>query len=410
MPDSFQLPDAFLWGASTAAHQIEGMNVNSDFWTFEHSGLLPERFREMSGDACDSYHRWREDMDLLAELGFTDYRFSIEWARIEPAPGEFSNAEIAHYRRMVEGAIERGLRPMLTLHHFTVPRWFDEQGGWESEDAVEIFGRFVEAAAPIFTSNVDHICTINEPNMVARFAAVRKAVLAGNDWEESGTDKYDEAATVALINAHRRAVEVVRRLAPHVKIGWSVAIANHHAVDGGEAKAAEIAYTSRDVFVLAADGDDWIGVQAYTRVFVGPDGQLPVPEGAQKTLTGWEYYPPALGESIRSVARLVPRTPIIVTENGIAESDDAVRVAYTSGALAGMRDALASGIDIRGYYHWSALDNYEWGSFVPTFGLIAVDRKTFVRTPKPSAAWLGAAGQSRAIELISDDLMSESVV
>ncbi|MCX2746832.1 family 1 glycosylhydrolase [Arthrobacter sp. MI7-26] len=410
MSTSFQLPDGFLWGASTAAHQIEGMNVNSDFWAYEHSGLLPERFRETSGDACDSYHRWREDMDLLAELGFTDYRFSIEWARIEPAPGEFSNAAIAHYRRMVEGAIERGLRPMLTLHHFTCPRWFDEQGGWDSEDAVDLFGRFVDAAAPIFATNVKHICTINEPNMVARFATLRKAVLADNDLQQSGSLEPDGATTGALIRAHQRAVQVIRGVTPHIQVGWSVAIPNYFVVDGGEARAAEIASRSRDVFVLASEGDDWIGVQAYTRVFVGPDGELPVPEGAPKTLTGWEYYPPALGESIRSVAQLVPGTPIIVTENGIAESDDTRRIAYTSGALEGMRDAAADGIDIRGYYHWSALDNYEWGSFVPTFGLIAVDRKTFVRTPKPSAAWLGAAGQSRSIELISDDLMSESVV
>ncbi|ALE04882.1 beta-glucosidase [Arthrobacter sp. ERGS1:01] len=403
MSPTFHLPDDFLWGASTAAHQIEGMNVNSDFWAHEHSGLLQERFTDMSGDACDSYHRWREDMDLLAGFGFTDYRFSIEWARIEPAPGEFSNAEIAHYRRMVEGAIERGLRPMLTLHHFTVPRWFDEQGGWESENAVGLFGRFVEAAAPIFASNVDRICTINEPNMVARFAAVRKAVLAGNDWENSGTGGYDEPTTVALIKAHRRAVEVIRSLTPHIQVGWSVAIANYHAVDGADMKAAELASRTRDIFVLAAAGDQWIGVQAYTRAFVGPEGQLPVPEGAQKTLTGWEYYPPALGESIRTVARLVPGTPIIVTENGIAESDDTRRIAYTSGALQGLRDALADGVDIRGYYHWSALDNYEWGSYLPTFGLIAVDRKTFERKPKPSAAWLGAAGQSRSLDLSSEN-------
>ncbi len=400
MSTSFQLPAGFLWGASTAAHQIEGMNVNSDFWAFEHSGLLPQRFREVSGDACDSYHRWREDMDLLAELGFTDYRFSIEWARIEPARGEFSNAAIAHYSRMVEGAIERGLRPMLTLHHFTCPRWFDEQGGWDSEDAIELFGRFVEAAAPIFATNVMHICTINEPNMVAKFSTLRKALVRENKGEQSG-DEAEEMTTAVLIKAHRRAVDVIRRLAPHVKVGWSIAIANYHVLDGGEAKASEIASRSRDVFVHASASDDWIGVQAYTRVFVGPDGQLPVPEGAETTLTGWEYYPPALGESIRTVARLLPETPIIVTENGIAQSDDTRRIAYTTGALMGLREALADGIDIRGYYHWSALDNYEWGSYIPTFGLIAVDRKTFVRTPKPSAAWLGATGQSRTIDLVT---------
>lgn len=399
MSNSFQLPEGFLWGASTAAHQIEGMNVNSNFWAYEHGGMLKQRFIDMSGDACDSYHRWPEDMDLLAGFGFTDYRFSIEWARIEPAPGEFSHAEIAHYRSMVDGAIARGLRPMLTLHHFTVPQWFEEQGGWESDGAVELFGRFVEAAAPIFASGVERICTINEPNMVARFAAVRKAVVAGQDWEAAGIQGYDESTTEALIKAHRRAVEVIGRLAPAIQVGWSVAIANYHVVDGGEATAADLASRARDVFVLASKGDDWIGVQAYTRAFVGPEGQRPVPAGAMTTLTGWEYYPPALGEAIRTVAGLVPGTPIVVTENGIAESDDARRVAYTSGALKGLRDAMVDGIDVQGYFHWSALDNYEWGSYGPTFGLIAVDRKTFVRTPKPSASWLGTAGQIRTIDL-----------
>lgn len=399
MSNSFELPEGFLWGASTAAHQIEGMNVNSDFWAHEHNELLAGRFKDKSGDACDSYHRWPEDMDLLAGFGFTDYRFSIEWARIEPAPGEFSNAEIAHYRSMVEGAVERGLRPMLTLNHFTVPLWFDERGGWLAHDAVELFGRFVEAAAPIFTEGVERICTINEPNMVARFATLRK-MITGADGDVAASDHgYDSATTQALIKAHKKAVDVLGHIAPHIQTGWSVAIANHHVVGGGEDIAAEIALQARDVFVRASEGDHWIGVQSYARVFVGAQGVLPVPDEAPKTLTGWEYYPPALGEALHTVAALVPGTPIIVTENGIAENDDTRRISYTSGALEGMRGALADGIDVRGYYHWSALDNYEWGSYIPTFGLIAVDRKTFVRTPKPSASWLGAAGQNRSIEL-----------
>lgn len=402
MSNSFHLPESFLWGASTAAHQIEGMNVNSDFWAHEHNELLAGRFKDKSGDACDSYHRWPEDMDLLAGFGFTDYRFSIEWARIEPAPGEFSNAEIAHYRAMVEGAIERGLRPMLTLNHFTLPRWFDEQGGWLSDDAVEIFGRFIEAAAPIFASGVERICTINEPNMVARFATLRKMLTGAGNEVVASDHGYDGSATQALIKAHKKAVDVLKRIAPHIQTGWSVAIQNQHVVEGGEVVAAEIAERARDVFVRASAGDDWTGVQSYARVFIGPEGELPVPEGAQKTLTGWEYYPPALGEALRTVWALVPGTPIIVTENGIAESDDARRIAYTSGALDGLRTALADGIDVRGYYHWSALDNYEWGSYIPTFGLIAVDRETFVRTPKPSAAWLGAAGSDRSLQLATE--------
>lgn len=158
-------PDGFLWGAATAAHQIEGNNVNSDWWHREH---------QPHGDACDSFHRWPEAMDLLAELGFTDYRFSIEWARIEPAPGRFSKAEIAYYRRMVDGALERGLRPMVTLHPFTVPQWFAERGSWTAESAIDLLERYVQATAPIIATGVRHVCTINEPNMIALAVAFRE--------------------------------------------------------------------------------------------------------------------------------------------------------------------------------------------------------------------------------------------
>lgn len=166
-------PDGFLWGASTAAHQIEGNNVNSDWWRKEHDPAAG--IEEPSLDACDSYHRWDQDLDLLAQLGFTDYRFSVEWARIEPVPGTFSRAEIAHYRRMVEGALARGLRPMVTLHHFTVPRWFEDLGGWTADGAADLFARYVEHCAPIIADGVRHVCTINEPNMIAVMAGAAKA-------------------------------------------------------------------------------------------------------------------------------------------------------------------------------------------------------------------------------------------
>ena len=401
------LPDGFLWGASTAAHQIEGGNTNSDWWYLEHSGLT-DRIKEPSGDACDSYHRWREDMDLLARLGFTDYRFSIEWARIEPAPGEFSQAAIAHYRRMVEGAQERGLRPMVTLHHFTNPLWFEQRGGWTAAGSDELFARYIEAAAPVFASGVDHVCTVNEPNMVAVMAAFRTALTSGGDLPPAGLPLPDAATTDALVRAHRRAFDTVKSLAPHVSTGWSVANQVAQPVPGpertaaeqaaAESAAAEYRHPRSDVFLEAARGDDWLGVQSYTRTLVGPDGcALPVPADAEHTLTGWEFYPEALSHALRRTAALAPGTPLIVTENGIATADDTRRIAYTGAALRGMAEAMADGVDVRGYFHWSALDNYEWGSYSPTFGLIAVDRTTFVRTPKPSAAWLGAIGRSRTL-------------
>ncbi|GAA1536431.1 GH1 family beta-glucosidase [Actinomadura kijaniata] len=397
MSTDLRLPADFLWGASTAAHQIEGGNTNSDWWALEHGDLGSSHIKEPSGDACDSYHRWREDMDLLAGLGFTDYRFSVEWARVEPAPGEFSAAAIAHYRRMVEGALERGLRPMVTLHHFTCPRWFAARGGWAADDSAELFARYVRAAAPVFQDGVAHVCTINEPNIVAVMAATRSLLEGGGAIPAVGMPLPDAAVTEALARAHRAATAAVKETAPHVRTGWSVANQVYQALPGAEDVAAALRHPHEDVFLEAARRDDWIGVQSYTRNLIGPDGPLPVPEDAERTLTGWEYYPEALGHALRHTAATVPGVPLIVTENGIATDDDARRVAYTTGALAALRSAMEDGVDVRGYFHWSALDNYEWGSYAPTFGLIAVDRRTFARTPKPSAAWLGAFARTRTL-------------
>lgn len=227
-------------GASTAAHQIEGNNVNSDWWQTEHSGGF---VAEPSGDAADSYHRWREDMDLLAELGFTAYRFSIEWARIEPAPGHFSKAEIAHYRRMVEGAIERGLRPMVTLHHFTVPRWFAERGGWTADGAVDLFERYVRATAPVIGTGVRHVCTINEPNMIAVAGAVRE--LGTEAPPAAGLPLPDKATTDALIQAHHRATAAVKAISADIQVGWSIANQVYQALPGAEAATAAYSHPAK---------------------------------------------------------------------------------------------------------------------------------------------------------------------
>ncbi|MFD5317370.1 glycoside hydrolase family 1 protein [Streptomyces sp. NPDC127098] len=391
------LPAHFLWGAATAAHQIEGNNTNSDWWQKEHSGT--PQIAEPSLDACDSYHRWREDMDLLVELGFTDYRFSVEWARVEPAPGHFSPAELAHYRRMVDGAIERGLRPMVTLHHFTVPRWFAERGGWTADGAVDLFARYVAATAPVIGSGVRHVCTINEPNMIAVMAGAAKAGDIG--WGPVGTPAPDGATTEAVIAAHRAAVRAVKDIDADIQVGWTVANQNYQALPGAEDVTAAYRYPREDVFLEAARGDDFLGVQAYTRTRVGPEGPIPTPEDAERTLTDWEYYPPAIGPALRHSADVVGEVPLIVTENGIATDDDTRRIDYYTGALSEVAAAIEDGLDIRGYYAWSALDNYEWGSYEPTFGLIAVDPVTFERTPKPSAAWLGGIGRTRELPRVA---------
>ncbi|MFB7588179.1 glycoside hydrolase family 1 protein [Streptomyces sp. NPDC056169] len=389
----YPFPEGFLWGASTAAHQIEGNNTNSDWWVKEHTEGT--HIQEPSLDAADSYHRWREDMDLLAELGFTDYRFSVEWARVEPAPGRFSRAELAHYRRMVDGALERGLRPMVTLHHFTVPQWFEERGGWTAEGAVELFARYVAATAPVIAEGVGHVCTINEPNMIAVMAGAAKAGDIG--FPPAGLPTPDEETTRAVIAAHHAAVKEVRAINPDIQVGWSIANQVYQALPGAQDAAAAYRYPREDVFIEAAREDDWIGVQSYTRTKIGPEGPIPAPEDCERTLTQWEYYPAALGHALRHTADVVGDVPLIVTENGIATADDSRRVDYTTGALSEVAAALEDGLDVRGYLHWSALDNYEWGSFKPTFGLISFDPETFARTAKPSAVWLGGLGRSREL-------------
>ncbi|GAA0941842.1 glycoside hydrolase family 1 protein [Actinocorallia libanotica] len=394
MPEhTFTFPEGFLFGASTAAHQIEGNNVNSDWWVFENregSGV-----EEPSGDAADSYHRWPEDMDLLRDLGFTAYRFSVEWARIEPEPGRFSRAALDHYRRMVEGAHARGLEPVVTLHHFTSPRWFSAAGGWTAPDAVQRFTAYAEAVAPILEGRVRYVATINEPNMIA---LMHTAIRQGGANVDFKLLEPDTALSEGLIAAHHAARDALRGVSSEFRVGWTVANQVYQPEPGAEEVCRAHAWPREDRFLEAARDDDWIGVQSYTRTRVSADGPLPVPDGAEKTLTGWEYHPAALGEAVRHTARVVgPRVPILVTENGIATADDTRRVAYTRGALAGLAAAMSEGADVRGYLHWSALDNYEWGSYRPTFGLIAVDRRTFTRTPKPSARWLGEISRTRAL-------------
>jgi beta-glucosidase len=378
------LTEGFLWGAATAPHQIEGNNTGSDVWALENApgSIMPER----SGDACDSYHRWREDMDIARDLGLNSYRFGVEWARIEPEPGRFSLAELAHYRRMVEGCAERGLTPVVTLHHFTSPKWFSAAGGWTGPDGADLFRRYVRQVRAIL-DGVPWVCTINEPNMLAMITSMRR----GGERRENVAGAMpppDQETAEALMAAHHTAREELSGLSG-TRSGWTVANQNFQAVDGAEELAAEWAYTREDQFLDAAKDDDFVGVQAYTRVVIGPDGPVEPAPDARRTLTGWEFHPQALEGAVRHTAERTGGVPVLVTENGIATADDDERIAYTREALAGLGRAVADGVDVRGYLHWSLLDNYEWGSWAPTFGLVAVDRKTFARTVKPSARWYG---------------------
>jgi beta-glucosidase len=376
-------PDGFLWGAATASHQVEGGNVNNHYWPWEHAPHSP--FAEKSGDACDSYHRWRDDLDLVAGAGLNAYRFSLEWSRIEPEEGEVSRAALDHYRRMIDGCLDRGLAPLVTLVHFTTPRWFHDDGAWLSPKAADRFGHFAEIVAPIL-DDVHAVVTINEPNLAAAMPVL--GAMAARGEEVTGLPKPDQQLTDAFLAAHRRGLEVLRG-AGSPPVGLSLVGQEWIAEDGAvEEMAAHRAAFEEQFLEVAAEGD-FVGMQVYSCARIGPNGPVaPAPDLV--TDAHMEYRPEALGRSVARVHEVLPDTPVYITENGLATTDDAQRVSYTEGALRGLAEAIADGADVRGYTHWTLLDNFEWfAGYGPKFGLVEVDRETFVRTPKPSLAWLG---------------------
>ncbi|PFG18623.1 glycoside hydrolase family 1 protein [Serinibacter salmoneus] len=384
-------PHSFLWGAATAAHQIEGNNVGSDWWARE---TAPESaVAERSGDAADSYHRYREDISLLARSGLTHYRFSLEWSRIEPAPGMFSRAAIAHYGRVVEACLDAGVVPIVTLHHFTVPQWFAAQGGWRHAQAPELFERFAARVVHLLAP-CPYVITINEPNILAMMAGGEKGDA---ELQAGALPSPDEVVSNALIGAHKRAVRVLRSAG--LRAGWSVAPQQFFADPGAEEVLADYAYPREGLFLESSRGDDFVAVQAYTRTRISLEGPQPAPSDAEVTLTGWEYYPPAIAEAARQAYDLTG-LPVLVSENGIATADDERRIDYTRAALSALHAEMARGLPVIGYLHWSLLDNYEWGSYGPTFGLIAFDAETFKRTPKASLWWLGRVARGGVMESV----------
>ena len=417
------LPKGFLIGAATAAHQVEGNNIHSDYWAQEHMEYTS--FNEPSGAACDHYNRYEEDIRLMAEAGLNAYRFSIEWARIEPQPGVFDENEIAHYRKVLECCRANGVEPIVTMHHFTSPRWLIEQGGWEAEATVERFARYcryvVEQLGDLFT----YACTINEANMGLQIAAITKRymqmmkaqsaegkVQVGINLGDTLKERMKKQAAenrkifgtpnpqvfvssrtpegdLLVMKAHQAAKAAMKAVKPELQIGITLSLHDIQSLPGGEEAAAREWEEEFMHYLPYIRDDDFFGVQNYTRTLMGPDGSLPVPDGAKTTQMGYEFYPQALGHVIRTVHKSLP-IPLIVTENGVAVSDDSRRVAFIEEALRGVDSCIEDGIPVKGYMYWSLLDNFEWQKgFSMTFGLIAVDRATQQRSPKRSLTFLG---------------------
>lgn len=405
------MPEGFLWGAAVSGHQAEGQNTNSDIWFLEHLAATP--FAEKSGDACDHYHRFAGDIALLKALGLNSFRFSLEWARIEPEPGEFSATGIEHYRKVAATCREHGMTPIVTYNHLACPRWFAAMGGWENPACVDLFARYAQKATAGIGDLIGLASTFNEPNIGAQlqWLGLPPGAIAGmqavliDAAKAAGTARFSnpmmgdqQKMLPNLLAAHHKARDIIKAGPGEFPVGMTLAISDDQAVGVDsqcDRKRAEV-YAP---WLEAARQDDYIGVQTYGRTRIDANGVMPLPDGAEITQMGEEFWPQALEQTIR-YAHAETGKPVYVTENGVATQDDSRRVAYIRTALKGVKACLDDGLPVKGYVHWSLLDNFEWVmGFRPKFGLVAVDRQTMARKPKPSAHFLGTIARANRIDL-----------
>lgn len=430
----------FLVGAATAAHQVEGNNIHSDYWAMEH--MKYTSFTEPSLDAVDHYNRYEDDIKMMADEGLNAYRFSIEWARIEPEQGKFDENEIEHYRKVLECCKQNNIEPIVTLHHFTSPKWLITKGGWENEETIELFANYCKYVVEKLGSYMHYVCTINEANMglqiaaiSARFEAQMKAKMAQMQQDASkasveaakstegsvqvglnmqkmmenmqkqgeenlqvfGVDKpqiFVSARTpegdALVMKAHQAAKAVIKEIKPELQVGLSLSLHDIQAKEGGEERAAKEWEEEFLHYLPYIKEDDFFGLQNYTRSVYDANGICATPEQAELTQMDYEIYPQALEACIRKVHKEL-QIPILVTENGIAVDDDTKRVDFITKATDGVASCIADGIPVKGYMYWSLMDNFEWQKgYSMTFGLIAVDRTTQERTAKPSLSYLGS--------------------
>lgn len=394
-------PTDFLWGVATAGHQNEGDNVTSDTWFLEN--VSPTVFREPSGKAVNGWELWESDLDLVAGMGLNAYRFSVEWARIEPVEGEFSEEALAHYEAIVDGCRARGLAPIVTLSHFTSPHWFAARSAWLDPEAAALFARFTGVVMGRFGDRIASVVTFNEPDLPEMLtwsglppfvAELEKQTLAAAS-AAAGVERYRAGNVMAredfagmragMTAAHVAAKAVVKERRPDLPVGLSLAMCDDVAAPGGEAvrdrKRAEV----YDYWLHLAADDDFVGVQNYERLVYGPDGLLPPPEGAVLNGMGTPVDPASLRGAVE-YAHQVSGVPILVTEHGISTPDDTIRAGFIAPSLDLLAEAIVGGVPVIGYCHWTLMDNFEWiFGYEPRLGLHEVDRTTFARTAKPSA-------------------------
>lgn len=388
----FKFPEGFLWGSATAAHQIEGNNIYSDHWYDELEKKKNGWNGEPSGMACNSYNMVEEDVELLAELEHQVFRFGIEWARIEPHDGEFNQEAVEHYLQELSLLKEKGIKTCVTLVHFTVPKWFADKGDFSNLENMKYFERYLNYILPIISPYVDMWNVMNEFNLglsEKQLTFKYNCVFfhaRGYHLIKQFSDKPVSSAHALVQYYGKRQNDVFDITMQHYRD-----VVDHefffHAMRTGE-----LVLPGRDgVFDKELkDTVDYWSINLYTRDIVDSrkanlsGDRYPFTETRMLPMKFYldEFYPECM---YHNLSRLKDK-PVYITENGCSCDDDDFRIVYITEYLCALSEAIKDGVDVRGYMYWSLLDNYEWWTFIPKFGLVDVDRENgFKRTPKPSA-------------------------
>jgi len=388
---TYKFPSNFLWGTSTSAYQIEG-GITNDWSEWEKERVKSKKFKVekfieenyICGQACDSYNRYKRDFDLAKSLNTNAIRFGIEWARIEPEKGKFSEKEIEHYRKVIQAAKDRGLKIVLTLWHWTNPVWLAREGGWTNKKAVEYYTRYAEKIINEFGNEIDYWITLNEP-----MVHISNGYLTGKFPPNKKCFFKARKVFNNLVQVHKEAYKIIHEKNKNAQVSITQ-LTNYFEpahkwclIEKSLAKLFNYFWNLRFLNKIK-NHLDYIGVDYYfhDRVVWYPPFKK---NFNQKTTDmGWEIFP----EGIYQVLKLLNRykKPIIILENGLADKDDKYRADFIRKHIYNVYRAIEKGVDVRGYFHWSLLDNFEWAEgWQPKFGLFEVDRKTFERKARTSA-------------------------
>lgn len=410
---AYQFPKGFLWGAATSAHQVEGNNRNDwTEWELKNAPRLAsiaqgkqwsnfilkkypnplQKENYISWRACDHYNRFREDFEIAKSLGHNTHRFSIEWSRIEPEEGKFDEKEIAHYREVIHALREYGMEPFVTLWHWTLPLWVRNQDGWENKKTVDNFIKYVEKIIDSIGGDIKFWIPLNEPTVYIGHSYVIGAF-------PPQIKSYWRANTVSknLISAHKKSYALIhQKLGNNVLVGnaynfhWHRQARSWHPLDYLCVRIMDYIRDERPL-KLGKGCEDFIGVNYYYCDYIkfvlwgGKFGIIDIQNPATETSDiGWSIMPEGIYHVLKKLRKY--KKPIYITENGLADAKDEKRAKFIRDHLRYTLQAIQEGVDVRGYFHWSLLDNFEWDKgFWPRFGLVEIDYKTQARKIRQSA-------------------------